>query len=83
MSKPLLVFYAPDMKVAPFVSDEVSERLYYLKLGESKKIGTYTYTVCKSSDIPDSRNKVGRMGIGAKCILIHADADDEKKLLLN
>ena len=73
MSKPLLVFYAPDMKVAPFVSDETAEHLYYLKLGESKKILSYTYTVCPPSDIPDSRNKVGRMGVGAKCILIHAD----------
>jgi hypothetical protein len=70
MSKPLLVFYAPSIKIAPLVSDETANEVSRLKLGESQKIGDYTYTACPSSSIPDSRNKIGRMGLAAKCFLI-------------
>lgn len=70
MSKPLLVLYAPSMKMTPLVDDETTEKLYELKLGESLKIGKYLYTACDVSSIPDSRNKIGRMGNNAKCILI-------------
>jgi len=70
MSAPLLVFYAPSMKMQPLISDEVTKDLARLKLGDSKKIGDLTFTVCPVSSIPDSRNKIGRMGPSAKCILI-------------
>ena len=70
MNKPLLVFYAPSMKIAPLVSDETANEVSRLKLGESQKIGDYTYTSCLSSSIPDSRNKIGRMGNAAKCFLV-------------
>lgn len=64
------VFYAPNCKNMPAIGENINEHLSKMKIGESIIIDSLKFTICKSTDIPDSRNKFGRMGDNIKCVSI-------------
>ncbi len=72
-----LVFYAPNCKIMPIMEQNIDEKLHKLNIGESIESNGLKFTICSSSDIPDSRNKFGRMGNNVKCVLVYI-LDDNK-----
>jgi hypothetical protein len=66
----MFVFYAPEEKVTPYF-DPKDFDFNDMQIGDSREFNGLKFTICKSSFIPDSRNKIGRLGSDIKCILIH------------
>ncbi len=66
----MFVFYSPLEKITPYF-DHQNLHLEDLKMGDSLEFNGLKFTICSSSDIPDSRNKIGRLGSEIKCVLVH------------
>jgi len=65
-----LVFYSPEHKIMPDVSQAVIPKLKTMDIGSSVEFNGVKYTVCDISKIPDSRNKFGRLNNSVKCVLV-------------
>lgn len=66
----MFAFYSRELKVMPYFDVSVADKLRDLKIGNTVTIGDLSFTICTSADIPDSRNKIGRLGNDIKCVLV-------------
>ncbi len=69
-TKMMFAFYSKDSKIMPYFDVSVADKLRDLKIGNTVVIGNLSFTICTSNDIPDSRNKIGRLGNDIKCVLV-------------